>query len=235
MKKEAIIALGLIILIAGAFAQTVSQEETEQVTKEISSYIKSFVEKEGIKESQIINISQVDINNLPDEIEIKKIESNNIGLYKINYAESNISKKIFLVAYSTNELKEKTDYFVKNIQSFVFGYSKESSSSAYLEITGVQSSEKIGYVMMHSGSITGISTSLEITEGTGKLFIEVYKNGKDTGFGNIISPADLNKIDYALQSEDIITYEPGDIITVYIHNTGDIAWKNAVVNIEATS
>ena len=34
---------------------------------------KSFIEKEGIKESQIINISQVDINNLPDEIEIKKM------------------------------------------------------------------------------------------------------------------------------------------------------------------
>src|SRR3989338_5703995 len=140
MKKEAIIALGLIILIAGAFAQTVSQEETEQVTKEISSYIKSFIEKEGIKESQIINISQVDINNLPEEIEIKKIESNNIGLYKINYAKNNFSKKVFLVAYSTNELKKGTEYITKNIQSLVFGSSKESSSSEYLEIAGVQSS-----------------------------------------------------------------------------------------------
>lgn len=234
MKKEAIIALGLIILIAGAFAQTASQEESP-IANEVSNYIKLFVEKEGIKESQIINISQVNLNNLPDEIEIKNIETNNIGLYKINYAGKNVSKKVFLVTYSTNELKKKTDYITKNIQSFVFGHSKESSSSEYLEIAGVQSGEKIGYVMMHSGSITGISTSLEITGGTGKLFIEVYKNGKDTSFGNIISPANSNKIDYALQSEDIIAYEPGDIISVYIHNTGDVTWKNAVVNIEATS
>ena len=90
MKKEAIIVLGLIILIAGAFAQTASQEESP-VAQEVSAYIKSFVEKEGIKEFQIINISQVDINNLPEEIEIKKIESNNIGLYKINYAKNNFS------------------------------------------------------------------------------------------------------------------------------------------------
>lgn len=236
MKKEAIIVFGLIVLIAGAFAQTIPGT-TGQVAQEVSTYIKSFVEKEGINEAQISEITQVDVNNLPKELDIKNIEANNIGLYEVNYTDNNVSKKVFIVTYSTNELKQRTNYITKNIQSLIFGYSKESSTSNYLDTAaGVSSSENIGYVMMHSGSITGISASLEITEGsTGKLFIEVYKNGQDTGFGNLITPSDSNKIDYDLQSEKIITYEPGDIISVYVQNTGDIAWKNAVVSVETTN
>ena len=233
MKKEVFIAFGLIILIAGTFAQTMPGS-TEQITQEVSNYIKSFVNEEGINKSQITDISVVDVNNLPKELEIKQIETNNIGIYEVNYTENNIPKKVFLVTYSTNELKERNT-IAKNVQSFIFGKSIESSSSDYLEVAGVKTSDQIGYVMIHSGSITALSTSLEITGGTGKLFIEVYKNGKDTGFGNVITSSDNKKLDYDTQSENIVTYEPGDIIAVYVYNTGDVTWKNTIATVETTN
>ena len=89
--------------------------------------------------------------------------------------------------------------------------------------------------MMHPGSITGISTSLEITQGTGKLYIRVYKNGEDTGFSNIISSEDTKKIDYDIQSEKSLTFYQGDVITAYIENPDNLSWKNAIVTVETTS
>ncbi|HRZ85232.1 MAG TPA: hypothetical protein P5277_00450 [Candidatus Paceibacterota bacterium] len=233
MRKEVILGLLIIIIItAGAFAETISSE----ISEEISNYVTSFVEKEGIYENQITGINEVNTESLPKEIEINQIEKNNIGIYEVNFTENNETKNLFIVTYSTNNLDQTSKYIIKNMNIWTFGYPSESSSSDFLYTSaGVKSSETIGYVMMRPGSITGMSTSIETMGGTGSLSIKLYINGKETGFNNDISPLDTKKIDYDIQSEEVISYEAGDIISIYIENSGSVNWKNAVVSIETTS
>ncbi|MFA5992743.1 MAG: hypothetical protein WC796_03490 [Candidatus Pacearchaeota archaeon] len=239
MKRGVWIAIILgisIIFLAGTFAQSVL-DETNGLSKEVTDYVKAFVADEEINSSQINNITLVDTNNLPEEIEINKVEPNKIAIYEVNYTDvnSNESKKVFVVTYSTDSLNKKEQNIVKNIQNWIFGYPEETNSSDYLYTSaGVKSNKEVGYVMMHPGSITGISTSLEITQGTGKVYIKVYKNGEDTGFNNVISSEDPRKIDYDVQSENSLTFYQGDLITTYIENPDNITFKNAVVTLETT-
>ncbi|MFA6022750.1 MAG: hypothetical protein WC781_01540 [Candidatus Pacearchaeota archaeon] len=234
MKKEVIVVLGFIFLIsAGAFAQTISDGA---VSKEVSDYVSSFVEKGGIDSDKITDIQQVDQSSLPDDVQIKTIDENNVGIYEVNYTEGNKSENLFIVTYSANELPKLETAITKNIQYLTFGFSGESVKSRYLDsATGVQSSAERGYVMMRPGSITGISTSLGIKDGTGKLYIKVYKNGVDTGFSNMITSSDQKKIDFDTQSENVLTYVPGDVIAVYVENVGNVDWNNVITTVETTS
>ncbi|MBI2629172.1 hypothetical protein HYW74_03745 [Candidatus Pacearchaeota archaeon] len=232
MRKGMIFAIGMIFLVtAGVFAQSISSSD---ISGEISNYIKGFVNEEGIKEEQIKNITQIDPNNLPEEVDIKKIEKNNIGIYQVNYADNKTDKKVFVVTFSSNELK-KTEKETNNIQLLHFGYNENSSDSSYIDTaTGVRSSEDIGYVMLRPGSITGLSTSMKIG-GDGKVNIKIIKNGQDTGFSNTISSSDSKKKDYDIQSEGVISYEAGDVISVYVEVSGDINWSDVVTIVETTS
>lgn len=232
MKKEVAIFLILIIIIsAGAFAQSISEEI---LGKEVSDYIKNIASNKGIDNSQIKGIKKIDSNKLPDQIDIKHIDKNNVGIYEVNYTSQNDSRQLFIVTYSTDNLVAKTDS--KNVQYFSFGISGNNSESTYLETSvGVKTSEEVGYVMIRSGSITGISTSLEIYDGKGSVEIKVYKNGKDTGFSNLISSKDKKKIDYDAQSEGILEYVPGDVISVYVYQNGKLNWGNVVTSVETTS
>jgi len=231
MKKEAFIVFGLIFIIsAGAFAETISEGG---ISQEVGKYIKGFVEKGGINQTQVQSITEVDKNTLPNDIDIKKIEDNRVGIYKVDYTEQGSQKKVYVVTYSAEEFKATTS--MKNIQYLQFGKS-EGAASVYLDsASGVESGENNGYVMMRAGSITGISTSVIISDGDGKLSIKIYKNGQDTGFENLISSQDKKKLDYDLQSEDIITYEPGDIISVYVEQIGEINWSRMTTMVETIS
>ena len=232
MKKEvAVILIFLIFISAGAFAETVSNGA---VSQEISSYVESFIQGQGIAKNEIKEIKKIDQSNLPDEVDIKKIDENKVGIYEVNYTQNNASKKIFVVTYSTEQFK-KEEISSKNIQYLNFGYSGASSGSGYLKsATGVVTSQNNGYVMMRKGSVTGISTSMGIG-GTGKVIISVYKNGQDTGFSNVIEQNDAEKIDYDLQSENVVTYDAGDIISVYIESIGDVQWSDIITMVETTS
>jgi len=232
MKKEGIVVLAFVLVISAGLviAQTVS----EGLSSDEEKYIKDFVNKSGINDQEITSVEKIDQNKLPDDVDIKKIDENKVGIYQINYSKNNVDKKVFVITYASNEFnKVQTG---KNIQTLYFGYSGISSESSYLESSGgVKLNENIGYVMMRFGSITGISTSLEVPEGEGKLYIRVYKNGKDTGFGNLISSYDSKKIDFDTQSEEVLSYIPGDIISVYVEINGNIKWGNSVTSVEITS
>ncbi|MEM3113110.1 MAG: hypothetical protein QXI33_01650 [Candidatus Pacearchaeota archaeon] len=235
MKKEGLIFLILVIVLAGlVVAQSFSNSGI--ISENEEKYIKEFINKTGIVESDIKNIEKVDQSGLPNDIDIKKIDENKVGIYEVNYTKNNESKKVFVVTYSSNEFKKLEDK-TKNIQTLFFGYSGILSSSSYLESSsGVKLNENLGYVMLRSGSVTGISTSLEIPEGEGDVYIRVYKNGEDTGFGNLISSSDSEKIDFDIQSEGIVSYKPGDIISVYVSKGSEnIKWGNVVTSVELTN
>ncbi|MEM3074964.1 MAG: hypothetical protein QW727_03425 [Candidatus Pacearchaeota archaeon] len=231
MKKEGFFLLVVILVLSGVIAQEVTKEVDENTEK----FIKDFVKKEGINESEISDILVVNQSELPENIDIKNIDENKVGIYEVNYTQANESKKIFVLTYATTQFAKKEQIYTKNIQNLYFGYSGESEKSGFLSTSsGVITSKDKGYVMLREGSVTGISTSADIS-GDGKIFISIYKNGKDVGFHNIISSADYKKIDYDLQSEDIVTYSPGDVISVFVQVSGKVNWGDATTIVETTS
>ncbi len=240
MKKEVVIILALLFVFsASVLAQTISGENGSTASKSISEnaeeFIREFIEKTGVaKQEEVQSINEINQSSLPKDIEIKNVDENRVGIFEVNYIDNNESKKVFIVTYSTLQLPTK-ELSMKNIQYLNFGYSKTSKESSYIETsTGVSLSDEKGYVMLRPGSITGISTSLDI-DGKGKVNIKVYKNGEDTGFSNTISSLDKKKIDYDLQSENIINYLPGDVISVYVEKSGNAKWGNVITIVETTS
>lgn len=228
MKKEVLLVIGIFFLVsAGVLAQEVG------ISSEVEEYIKDFVEKGGIEKDKIKDVVEVDKNDLPNDLNIQDIGKNNIGIYEINYTEGDEVKKIFVVTYATSEFKKKSVSVIRNIQNIYFTYSGVSSEDDFLTASGVSLDNK-GYVMLRSGSITGISTNLDIS-GNGRIFIKVYKNNVDTGFENLISSNDLKSLDYDLQSEKVVKYYPGDVISVYVTIEGEANWGEVVTIVETTS
>ena len=226
MRKETAFFLVLLILFsAGAFA--------EEISKTASTYVSSFLEESGVSKDKITNVTKVDNNRLPEEIEIQNIEKNNLGIYQVNYDENGTDKKVYFITYSSENLPEKSS--AKNSVTYLnFGYPGILEESSYINTaTNAAGGKDSGYVMMRSGSITGISTSLGTSE-KGAIELKVYINGKDTGFKNAINSDDSKKIDYDTQSENAVTYSAGDIISVYAELAGGIKVSSITTLVEAT-
>jgi hypothetical protein len=232
MKKSLGIIFVLFILVsAGAFAQEVAQVSVE-VSEDVSNYIDEFLEKGGVAKEQTKEIKQIDQEDLPDKVDIKEINENKIGIYSVNYTQDNAPKNVYVVTYSTNKFKKTPS--LKNVQYFNFGYADSSNVASYLDSsTGVATGADRGYVMMRPGSITGLSSSLDLS-GEGYVLIKVYINGEDTGFENRISTNEGQKKDYDLQSEEIIEYVPGDVLSVYVQTSGNVTWSNVISMVETT-
>ncbi len=234
MKKEVLLSFLVILLVLSA--GVLAQEISNNLDIDTEKFVKKFVEGSEIaKNGKVESVNSVNQSELPDDLEIKEINENNLGIYEVNFTdEVGFSKKVFVVTFATNDFK-KQEAPMKNVQNLYFGLSTESSQSDYLETsTGVKTGEQIGYVMLREGSITGISSSLELS-GKGKILISVYKNGVDTGFYNLIDSDGKNAIDFDLQSENVVTYNPGDIISVYVQKSGSVSWKSVVTTVETTN
>lgn len=219
-------------------------EKDKEFSKNIEKdYVKKFVEKKGINKTDIKNISKVDFNKLPPNMNIQKVKENNIDIYQVDYEEPKIKKpkNIFVITHSSSELDSRDDIIaIKDIRKNLnFGYIGEASGSKFLTTsTGVQTSLNKGYVVMRKGSITGISTNLDIIDYGNKGIIEiiVYINGKRTYFENqIIADSNKAKIDFDIQSKNIIKFAPGDIISVELKTQDNIAWKDVITTLELTT
>ena len=214
---------------------TTATEEKEIDIKDMikKDYIKKFVEEEEILEEDINSIQQIDLANPPDDVKLgKEIEDTNIAIYQVDYNKENESKKLFVVTYSAEEFKVPLELKPATaIEYLNFGESEIVDGSEYLKsATGVQTSKDNGYVMMDYGSITGLSTSLEVIQTSGGVVeIIVYVNGEDAGLRNAIYSPEIgiNK-DYDKQSKDVVKFQPGDVISVYVKVSGEIKWKDAI-------
>jgi len=230
MKKIfAVLGIFIVILAVGVFA------ETAGLSPNVEEAIKKVTESKGINESQIKDIQQVDFNNLPDEVKIANIDKTNIAMYQVDYGDE---KPIYVITVS-NEAFQKTVEATANKMFLDFGYSKEFKESTFLLTpTGVQTNSEKGYVMIRDGSITGISTNLELSsKGAGEVEVIIYKNGEQVGFRNSFSTEGSSgvKSDYDSQSEGVVTFEKGDIISAYVKINGDVNVKDVITLIEITS
>ena len=252
--KKIFISFGfcMFLLIVSIFAtatqqvdkeisEAVDEVSSEGVSKEVHGYVKDFIEKRGIHAQDVTNIHKINFNDLPKEVNIENINDANLAIYKINYNEEEEEKQVFVVTYSVEKLRAQGDLIIAHDkrQFLNFGFSGEMSGSGFLETaTGVEGSLKKGYVMMRKGSITGISTNLEVVNGSnsGKIEIIIYKNGEPIRFGNTLDAVSLGiKKDYDIQSKDIVTFESGDVISVNVKAEKNIVWKDVITLIEITT
>ncbi len=232
-KKLIILGLFMIVILtAGIFVAAADIEVG------VKDYVEKFINKKGIEAEEITDINEVDFNDLPKEVNIESVGDTNLAIYQVDYNEGDEDKKVFVVTYSVEELKAQGDLIIAHDkrQFLNFGFAGEMSDSGFLKTaTGVEGSLEKGYVMMREGSITGFSTNLEVVKGgEGQIEIIIYKNGKQVGFENVLD-ADLGmQKDYDVQSNDVVTFESGDVISVYVNAPEEIVWEDVISLIEIT-
>jgi len=222
-----IFVFGILLTASGVFAETIG------LTYDIKEIVKDVVLKKGIQEENITSVELVDYNNLPAAIEIENIDDTNLAIYEIGIGGD---RPIYVITAS-NELFEgvSTASTTGEVLVLDFGYEGEmKNKDEFLKTaTGVETSLEKGYVMMRDGSITGISTNLEIVRGEGEIEIVIYRNGEAVEFGNsFVGDSEGVKKDYDVQSEDIVKFEAGDIISVSVEENGDVVWKDVITMVE---
>lgn len=215
-------------------------EDVSNVTKE---YVKDFVKKRGINPEDVVNVSNVDYGSLPEEVKIDSVENNNLGIYEVNFNDSkkNEQGKVFVVSYSAENIATTKDLIAHSDkrQFLDFGIVDEVSGSSFMNTaTGVPGDLNVGYVMMRQGSITGMSTNLQIigSEDGETLEVIIYKNGEAIRFGNVLDASEAGIVkDYDTQSKGVVIFNPGDTISVQIVGSDSVSYKNVVNMIEITT
>jgi hypothetical protein len=253
--KKIIGGLGLcmlLLLIVGVFVaaadleivedieEVVSRVSIGDISEEVAKYIEVFVAKREIEPTAINSITRINFDDLPKEVNIENVGDTNLAIYEVTYNESlEEEQKVFVITYSVEELSAQGDLIIAHDkrQFLNFGFAGEMIESGFLETaTGVEGSLEKGYVMMREGSITGLSTNLEIVEGgEGEIDIIIYKNGEQVGFGNTLN-ADVGiREDYDVQSNGVVSFEAGDVISVYVDAGDGLIWKDVITMLEITT
>jgi len=222
-----IVVFGILLTASGVFAETIG------LTEEVKEIIEDIITKKGIEEENITSIELVDYNNLPDAIKIENIDDTNLAIYKVEIGED---RPIYVITAS-NELFEGISKTPTTGEALLlnFGYEGEmKKKDEFLKTaTGVETSLEKGYVMMRGGSITGISTNLEIVRGEGEIEVVIYRNGEAVEFGNsFVGDSEGVKKDYDVQSEETVKFEAGDVISVSVEADGDVVWKDVITMVE---
>jgi len=217
--------------------------EGQGVGPEVSGFIEDFVSERGIEASDIEKIEAVDFDALPKEVNIENVGDHNLAVYEVDYNnETQGKEKIYVVAYSVEKLASQGDLIIaQDKRNFLaFGHAGIMNSGFLDTATGVETSLEKGYVMPRDGSITAVSTNLEVSQNSnqGSVEIIVYKNGEQVSFGNMIDAGVSGiKKDYDVQSKNTVTFNAGDVISVYAkgQGEGDVAWKDVVTMVEITT
>ncbi len=220
--------------------EDVQIDETFDIPLSAYDYVESFAQDNGIDSEDIKNVSQIDFNTLPKEVNIENIGENNLAIYQIDYNKpSGELDKLFVITYSVEKLNSQGDLIIaEDKREFInFGLNGHVNGNEFLDTaTGVEGSLENGYVMMRKGSITGISTSFETISESGAVEIIIYKNGEPIQFGNsIIFDSKGNKKDYDTQSKDTVVFEAGDVISAYAKSLQNTQIKNVVTLVEITT
>jgi len=185
----------------------------------------------------------VDIGELPEDVNIENVEDANIAIYEIDYndtTDSSVdSKQVFVITYSSEMIDDQGDLIVsqEKRQFLHFGSEGETSDSFLKTATGVVGGLESGYIMMRSGGITGVSTNLDVLNSAGgDIEIIIYKNGEAIRFGNTIDAASTGVAkDYDVQSRNVVTFQPGDVISAYVSTPGSASVESVITMIEITT
>ena len=234
MKKEMskfyfIFAIVIILVLAsGVFAQSVGLSGK---TKEV---VDRIIENQGINKEEIKSVEKVDFEKLPSQVDLRNIDSTNLEVYEVDYGGET---PVFVITASEQLLEAQTSDKVYKRMLLTYGIKGEIPESTFLNTgTGVEASVEKGYVMMREGSITGISTNLEVLSGNGEVEVIVYINGVPAGFRNTlaVSSSGVEK-DYDTQSIGIVKFDKGDVISTYVIINGEVLVKDIINLVEITT
>jgi len=218
----------VLILAVGVLAETVSISEDSQ------KMVNNILKEQGLNESEIQSIEKVNLSELPEQVNIGNIDDTYISMYEVYVGKE---QPVYVITVSDETIKGFTKERIITKMLINFGLKEEAKESQFLEsAVGIKGSLEKGYVMMREGSITGLSTNAEILSGTGEIEIIIYKNQKEVGFrNNLIADSEGVKNDYDTQSTDTITFEAGDVISVYVKVTGDVTFQDINTLIEIST
>lgn len=223
MKKVGCLAIGIIIMLTIGVIGAAST---------IPESVKDVLKEKGLDSKKIESVTSVDYDDLPEQIDISNIDDTNLEIYEVNVD----SEKLFVLTFGGENIQEP----VANKRQFLsFGVSGEMNSDGFLKsASGVEMASDRGYVMMRDGSITGISTNLDVVSAasSGRIEIVIYKNGKAINFGNELgASSDGVQKDYDVQSNGVVTFEAGDVISVYADAHEELVWEDVITLIEITT
>lgn len=214
-----------ILMLSGVFAETIGLND------DVKKIVNEIIQNKGLDKEKINSVKEVSFDNLPKQIDVENIDQTNLAVYEVDYGGE---KPIFVITAS-NEIFEATGTPGIYRAILDFGLAAENSESNFLEtVNGVRTGPEKGYVMIRSGSITGLSTNLEITNGEGSVDVIVYINGKPSAFSNTLTGSGVKK-DYDTQSMGIINFEKGDVISVYVKSEGNISYKDVINLVEIST
>lgn len=215
----------VLVLLSGVFAQSLG------LTGKSKEIIDQIVENQGIDKSNIQSVEKVDFDKLPPQVDLKNIDQTNLAVYQVDYGGET---PVFVITASDELLEAPVSDTPMYKMLLNFGLKGEISDSTFLNsATGVEGSLEKGYVMMRDGSITGLSTNLEIFSGNGTVEVIIYINGEPAGFRNTIVGDSVGiKKDYDTQSLGVVKFEKGDVISVYLKTEGDVTVKDVINLIE---
>ena len=225
--------------------QNIEEGLTEKVSEgDVSApaydYVLNFAKKKGVLPSEINFVKEVDFDALPKEVNIENVGDHNLAIYEVAYNDNGTEDKVYVVTYSVDKLAAQGDLIVaQDKRQFLnFGFSGKMNKSGFLKTaTGVETNLEKGYVMVRDGSITAVSTDLEVFESIpGDIEIIVYVNGEQVGFGNLLSTETKGvKKDYDVQSKGVVNFNAGDVISVYLKSSKDAVWGDVINLIEITT
>jgi len=248
MKKLlfSIILICLVLSTALILAETNITEEVETALQNVAisstaqnaqKYVEDFIEQEGINANEIDKVEKVDLKNLPKDVEIENVDDTNLAIYKIAYED--FTKKLFVITYSTDQLVSYKNLIFKQEerQLLNFGISKSTKDTFLKTSTGIQGDLTQGQVMLREGSITGLSTNLNIEkENENRIEVIIYVNAEPFYFRNMLDASTTGKkTAFNLQSYGIITFLPGDVISVYVSGIKNGEIKNVITTVEITT
>lgn len=235
MKRFSIVlALAIVILLVGGVVAENSSIGTT-VTGDTEQFIKNIAQKKGIPENDIQGVKQVDFNNLPEQVNLKNIDNTTLAMYQIDV---NNASPVYVITASQTEFKKELQNFAGKML-LNLGLAGEVSSSEFLQsAAGVSGREDKGYVMIRDGSITGVSTSLEVENSSpGKTAqILIYKNGQAVGFRNTFDLSGTGALsNYNTVGDGIVNFNKGDIISVKVIISDGVKVKDINTLLEITS
>jgi hypothetical protein len=228
-KLYLIIALVVVFLtVSGVLAESIG------LSDDVKNIINNVVEKQGINSSDIKSVEQVGFDALPPQVDLKNIDTTNLAVYQVDYGGD---RPVFVITASGETIKASAPKTFAYKMFLDFGINGNVNAPSFLNTAnGVEGNFEKGYVMVRDGSITGLSTNLEVLSGTGSVEIVIYINGQPIGFRNTIYADSKGvKKDYDTQSFGVVNFQKGDVISVYVKTDGDIAVKDIINLVEIST
>lgn len=220
-------------------AEDLEDKGDEEISDWVYDYIYKFIAKMDISPDDVVSISLVDFDNLPSSVNLGSIsDGSGLAIYEVAFDIGSGLKKVYVVTYSLDEVDSQDDVFPTSKRQFLnFGLAGKTKKSIFLlTATDVETSVEKGYVMMRDGSITAMSTNLDILKAGENVEVVIYINGEPAGFGNMLSGDEVGvKNDYDVISDNTVEFTAGDVVSVYLDLDKGVRLRDVTTLVEITT